>query len=731
MNPIASVALASWSPPGEVILAATVAVLPYLRGFAVVHRQLPERFPSWRRTSFLAGIAALLIALASPLDVFAELLLQVHMVQHWLLMMVAPPLLWLGAPLVPWMRGLPRDWLRRGLGPFLAWHALRRALDVLVRPGVALPLWIVVTLAWHWPGAYDLALRSRGWHDLEHASFLLVGLLFWFGVVAPWPAKPPVGRAGVAVFLGVAALFNTVFSAVFVFSGRAFYPVYAEVPRLFGIDAVTDQNLAGAFLWVAGALPMAVSAAIAAMRAADSDSLVRRPPPRRELPPRRRRPRLAPALASRRLRRALQICMALLAVAIVVDGWLGPQIPSATNLAGVLPWTYWRGFVVIGLLLAGNLFCAVCPFTLSRPLSRRLGLALRRPLGARLRWPGRLANRWLAVALLAAYLWAYEVFALWDSPWWTAWLVVGYFAGSFAVEAVFGRGSFCKRVCPIGQFHFAASGISPLEVRAQDPQRCASCTTHDCLRGGPRGPGCPTSLFLPVKQGNLDCTFCLDCVRACPNDNAGLQVVTPGRAIGRARGPRLDFAALALVFCFGAFANAAAMVSPVAGLPHLPLWLAAALVPAPVVLALACARIGRAAAGRARSTRHLLSALAPALIPLGFAMWLAHFGFHAGTGLASALPALARAAGDLGLPPAGPTRALGLSAGDLTGLEIAALGVGLVVSVAVTWRLARGLDGSARVALGIAAPWMLLSLLLYGAGVWIFLQPMQMRGMSM
>ena len=119
------------------------------------------------------------------------------------------------------------------------------------------------------------------------------------------------------------------------------------------------------------------------------------------------------------LRRAAQLTLFALAAVVVIDGWFGPQHPSALNLAGVLPWTYWRGFAVIALLVAGNLFCAVCPFTLSRSLAARL-------LGRPFTWPAALRNKWLGVALFAVYLWSYETFALWDSPYWTAWVIVGY-----------------------------------------------------------------------------------------------------------------------------------------------------------------------------------------------------------------------------------------------------------------------------------------------------------------
>ena len=261
MDPIASAVLSSWSLEPQIVLGLLLATGLYLRGFRALARQLPNRFPSWRRNCFLAGVVVLLLALVSPLDAFADLLLQVHMAQHWLLMMVAPPLLWLSAPAVPLMRGLPRGWLRRGLGPFLRWPALRSALRYVTRPAFAWPVWALTTVIWHWPPAYEAALRSRDWHDFEHVSFLAAALLFWYPVVSPWPERRDPHPA-LVLYLALAAVVNTVFSATFAFSTRVFYTAYLDAPRPWGIDALADQNAAGAFLWVAASLPM-LGAAVA------------------------------------------------------------------------------------------------------------------------------------------------------------------------------------------------------------------------------------------------------------------------------------------------------------------------------------------------------------------------------------------------------------------------------------------------------------------------------------
>src|SRR5262249_816646 len=179
--------------------------------------------------------------------------------------------------------------------------------------------------------------------------------------------------------------------------------------------------------------------------------------------------------------------------------------------------------------------------------------------------------KWLAAVLLVVFFWSSETFGLWDAPRATAWLIAGYFAAALVVDSRWRGASFCKYVCPIGQFQFVTSLVSPLEVKVREAAVCAGCKTHDCLKGNARQRGCEMDLYLPRKSGNLDCTFCLDCARACPPDNVGILAGTPGldivrdpqrASIGRlARRP--DIAALGLVFVFAAFANAAMMVGPI------------------------------------------------------------------------------------------------------------------------------------------------------------------------
>ncbi len=123
MSSVSQAILSSWSFDPKITLGIVAVIILYLRGWRILHRTSPARFPGWRALAFLAGLGTVWLAIASPLDAFSGLLLSAHMVQHLLLMSVAPPLILLGAPFLPLLRGLPRKFARDGVGPFLTWPA--------------------------------------------------------------------------------------------------------------------------------------------------------------------------------------------------------------------------------------------------------------------------------------------------------------------------------------------------------------------------------------------------------------------------------------------------------------------------------------------------------------------------------------------------------------------------------------------------------------------------------
>src|SRR5215469_3811124 len=265
MNPVSEDVLRSWSIPPSTSFALALTAVIYLRGWILLQLAHVPYVPLWRAASFLLGLLSVWVALASPLDTFAGFVLTAHMLQHIMLMMVAPPLILLGNPLVPLVRGLPKFAAREFAGPLLNWRVATRLGKTLTQPIVALLLMGIVMFAWHVPEMYELALHSAAWHEVEHACFFIVALMFWWPVLQPWPSQARSPRWTMVPYLVLADVQNTVLSAILVFADRVLYPTYTVIPRLFG-SALQDQATAGAMMWVIGSLAFVLPAVAIALK---------------------------------------------------------------------------------------------------------------------------------------------------------------------------------------------------------------------------------------------------------------------------------------------------------------------------------------------------------------------------------------------------------------------------------------------------------------------------------
>jgi putative membrane protein len=246
--------VSDWDIPPLVTCALVAAGLVYVRGWLALRRTRPETLPVWRLLSFLAGLFAIFVAVSSPLDTYSETLLFMHMAQHFVLMSVAPPLIVLGCPFVPMLRGLPRSIVRKIGGPILRSSIAHRVQELFSQLPCA---WLAMNLTyvgWHIPNAYEFALASDNWHNFEHFCFFTTSVLFWWPVLEPWPARRQFNSWMIIPYLLTSDLVNTGLSAFLCFSGRLLYPSYALVDRPFGLDALKDQTAAGAFMWVFGSL---------------------------------------------------------------------------------------------------------------------------------------------------------------------------------------------------------------------------------------------------------------------------------------------------------------------------------------------------------------------------------------------------------------------------------------------------------------------------------------------
>jgi hypothetical protein len=491
-------------------------------------------------------------------------------------------------------------------------------------------------------------------------------------------------------------------------------------------------------------------------------------------------------------RTLLQIPLLIVSVVMILHGLLGTQI-APKNLATVLTWVHFRGALVLMLLAAGNFFCLACPFMLVRNAARKL-------FTPRWNWPQALRNKWISVGLLIAILFVYELFDLWSSPYWTAALAAGYFVAVLLVDGLFKHAAFCKFVCPIGQFNFVASTLSPLEVKVRSHAVCDRCATKDCIRGRRADAnvtvrtadahanatsvraktasapsyttsaiathalnaaqdfvilqrGCELALFQPRKVGNMDCTFCLDCVHACPHDNIGISSRLPGtelvsHSIRSGIGyfsKRTDIAVLVVVFCFGALLNAFGMVSPVYVVeawlgkllhvnqewPVLGLIFFAFLVIEPAILLGGAAWLTRVLKGSTMATMPLAVRYTYALAPLGFGMWLAHYGFHFFTGLLTIVPVTQSAAASVGISWLGAPRWTwtGLAMRYVQPIELGFLFLGFAGSLVIAHQLAE--EDSAEHPMRAFLPWAAVAALVCAASVWLMFQPMEMRATLM
>ncbi len=239
--------LLSWKWRLDVIALIGTCGAMYVVGWCRLRRRDPRGASGWRLGLYVAGLAALYLALLSPIDALGSLLFSVHMIQHELLTMVAPPLLLLGNPLPAVLWGLPRRW-RRAAGILLLPDAWTRwVLRVLTLMPVAWLLYVSSLWLWHLPAVYGASLRSAVVHDVQHVSFFATALLFWWPIVDPAPRlHGHVNHAVRVVYVIPAAFQSQALGLIFAFlTGRILYPHYETVPRLWDFTPLQDQSAAG------------------------------------------------------------------------------------------------------------------------------------------------------------------------------------------------------------------------------------------------------------------------------------------------------------------------------------------------------------------------------------------------------------------------------------------------------------------------------------------------------
>ena len=252
MSPVLQAALATWEWRPSVLAVVFLAAGVYSVGWVGFRRQGRVHLAAWWRLSaYLLGLALLVAALLSFIDVYGALLLSMHMVQHVMLLMLAPVLLLWANPFPVLLNGLP-DAARRVATRFLdPASRFRRECRRLTPLGALYALYMGVIVLWHDTSLYNLA-QGNGWvHDLEHITFFGAGMLFWWPVVGAAPRiHHPASLAGRMAVLLLCVPPHVVIGALLSFVENPVYEHYLAVPRMWGMDVMQDQRLAGVIMWI-------------------------------------------------------------------------------------------------------------------------------------------------------------------------------------------------------------------------------------------------------------------------------------------------------------------------------------------------------------------------------------------------------------------------------------------------------------------------------------------------
>jgi cytochrome c oxidase assembly factor CtaG len=241
--------LLAWSWEPWIIAALIATAVLYSRGTLQLRRTSASSgsLPGWQVASFAVGWLTLVITLLSPLHKLGAALFSAHMTQHELLMLIAAPLLVMGRPLIAFVWALPQRWRIR-LGRVVKskwisspWQSISAPLAVWLIHGST--LWM-----WHIPTLYQATLNSELVHALQHATFLITALLFWFTLIHGRYGRMGYGVAVLYVF--TTAVHTSILGALLTFAQNIWYPIYETRTAPWGLSPIEDQQLGGVIMWV-------------------------------------------------------------------------------------------------------------------------------------------------------------------------------------------------------------------------------------------------------------------------------------------------------------------------------------------------------------------------------------------------------------------------------------------------------------------------------------------------
>lgn len=249
----------SWEPP--TLFSLGLLAFFYTRGLRLIQHKKIRVMVWWRPLSFYTGLVIILLTLISPLDTLGAHLFVFHMTQHMLLTHVGVPLLLLGAPVLPVLRGMPYGLRQTTIGPLSRFQPSRLLSHLITHPLISSALFIGAYWAWHLPAAYSLAVTSDFVHIAQHSTFLTTAVLFWWVVIDPVPMAGRAPYFGRLAYVILALSLSIPLAALLTFSEHPWYSVYATNSPLWGITPFVDQQLGGLVMWVGGMVPYFIATA--------------------------------------------------------------------------------------------------------------------------------------------------------------------------------------------------------------------------------------------------------------------------------------------------------------------------------------------------------------------------------------------------------------------------------------------------------------------------------------
>jgi putative membrane protein len=261
----------AWTLAPTVVLSLAVTACCYALGLRA-HRARVTRargVAAWRVRSFAVGLLALAIALISPIDAVSASLFSVHMVQHLLLVVVAAPLIVVGEPAYIMLWALPIRTRRVIARRWRRLPTLRAIWHGMSYPAVAWTVHVTTLWLWHAPRLYDAALRTPWLHVVEHLSFLVTALVFWW--VALDRRRLRVGAS--TFYLFAAALQGTLLGALLTLARHPWYLSHSATTQSWGLSPLEDQQVAGLIMWIPAGLAYLVAVAPRLLRALSDHSV--------------------------------------------------------------------------------------------------------------------------------------------------------------------------------------------------------------------------------------------------------------------------------------------------------------------------------------------------------------------------------------------------------------------------------------------------------------------------